>query len=71
MRDSSSGLNCSAAVRVARKLGPGHTVVTVLCDGGQRHLTKLYNLDFLAKWGLTPDIDQALRVGEEEQSRDD
>ena len=68
MRDSSSGLNCSAAVGVARKLGPGHTVVAVLCDGGQRHLTKLYNWTF-AKWGLTPDIDQALRVGEKTKQR--
>ena len=47
-------------MRIARQLGPGHTIVTVLCDGGQRHLTKLYNLDFLQKWGLTPDIDRAL-----------
>ena len=42
-------------------LGPGHTIVTVLCDGGQRHLTKLYNLDFLERWGIKPDIDRALK----------
>lgn len=40
---SSSALNCVAAVRAARKLGPGHTIVTVLCDSGQRHLTKFWN----------------------------
>ena len=57
---SSSGLNCSAAVRVARRLGPGHTVVTVLCDSGQRHLTKLYNLDFLKQWDIVPRIEDAL-----------
>jgi cysteine synthase A len=58
---SSSGLNCMAAMRVARELGPGHTVVTVLCDSGSRHLTKLYNLNFLEKNGLHVDVDQALR----------
>ncbi|KAJ0409744.1 hypothetical protein ATCC90586_001057 [Pythium insidiosum] len=40
---SSSALNCVAAVRAARKLGPGHTIVTVLCDSGQRHLTKFWD----------------------------
>lgn len=40
---SSSALNCVAAVRAARKLGPGHTIVTILCDSGQRHLTKFWN----------------------------
>ena len=70
---SSSGLNCSAAVRVARRLGPGHTIVTVLCDGGQRHLTKLYNLDFLAEHSLTPDLSCALMPADSdgEDSADD
>ena len=58
---SSSGLNCTAAMQVARELGPGHTVVTVLCDSGSRHLTKLYNVDFLKKNGLHVDVDEALR----------
>lgn len=40
---SSSALNCVAAVRAARQLGPGHTIVTVLCDSGQRHLTKFWD----------------------------
>ena len=62
---SSSGLNCTAAMKVARRLGPGHTVVTVLCDSGNRHLTKLYNLDFLERNELVVDIDMAL-VAEEE-----
>jgi len=39
---SSSAVNCVAAVRIARELGPGHTVVTLLCDSGQRHLTKFW-----------------------------
>lgn len=50
---SSSALNCVAAVLAARKLGPGHTIVTVLCDSGQRHLTKFWNQDHLMeKWNL-------------------
>ena len=40
----SSGMNCVAAVRAARELGPGHTVVTVLCDGGQRYLNSVHAL---------------------------
>ncbi|SDG37834.1 cysteine synthase A [Roseospirillum parvum] len=43
----SSGINVAAAMRVARDLGPGHTVVTVLCDGGARYQSKLYNPEFL------------------------
>jgi cysteine synthase A len=34
-------------MKVAKQLGPGHTIVTVLCDSGNRHLTKLYNEEFL------------------------
>ncbi|KAF0684857.1 Aste57867_23202 [Aphanomyces stellatus] len=40
---SSSAMNCVAATRLAKKLGPGHVIVTVLCDSGQRHLTKFWN----------------------------
>ena len=43
----SSGINIAAAIRLARQLGPGHTIVTILCDGGQRYQSKLYNPDFL------------------------
>jgi len=43
----SSGVNVVGAIRLARKLGPGHTIATVLCDGGQRYASKLYNPDFL------------------------
>jgi cysteine synthase A len=48
----SSGINIAAAVRVARALGPGHTVVTVLCDYGTRYQSKLFNVDFLREKGL-------------------
>lgn len=43
----SAGVNIAAAIRVARDLGPGHTVVTILCDGGARYQTKLFNPEFL------------------------
>jgi cysteine synthase A len=49
---STSGTNVAAAVRVARELGPGHTVVTVLCDGGHKYLSRFYNPDWLAQKGL-------------------
>jgi cysteine synthase len=44
---TSSGINIAAAVRVAKKLGPGHTVVTILADGGSRYQSKLFNPEFL------------------------
>jgi cysteine synthase A len=43
----SSGVNIAGAVRLARELGPGHTIVTVLCDYGTRYQSKLFNPDFL------------------------
>ena len=49
---STSGINVAAAVRVARELGPGHTVVTVLCDDGSKYLSRLFNRDWLAQKGL-------------------
>lgn len=48
----SSGINVAAAIRLARELGPGHTVVTILCDGGARYQSKLFNPDFLRAKGL-------------------
>ena len=48
----SAGLNVAAAIRVAQDLGPGHTVVTVLCDGGSRYQSKLFNPEFLRSKGL-------------------
>ena len=44
---SSSGINIAGAIRLARDLGPGHTIVTVLCDGAQRYQSKMFNVDFL------------------------
>ncbi|CAA2995722.1 cysteine synthase 2 [Olea europaea var. sylvestris] len=51
---SSSAMNCVGAVRVAQALGPGHTIVTILCDSGMRHLTKFYNAQYLSRYRLTP-----------------
>lgn len=49
---STSGINVAAAVRIARELGPGHTVVTVLCDGGAKYVSRLYDRDWLASKNL-------------------
>ncbi len=48
----STGINVAGAVRLARELGPGHTVVTILCDGAARYASKLFNPAFLAERGL-------------------
>ncbi|WP_116597357.1 cysteine synthase A [Primorskyibacter marinus] len=48
----SSGINVAGAVRMAREMGPGHTIVTVLCDYGTRYQSKLFNPDFLKDKGL-------------------
>ena len=49
----SVGINVGAAVALAKKLGPGHTIVTVLCDSGSRYQSRLYNPDWLASKGLS------------------
>lgn len=51
---SSAAMNCVGAVKAARALGPGHTIVTVLCDGGHRHMSKFHSPAYLAEYGLTP-----------------
>jgi cysteine synthase len=43
----SSGVNIAGALRLARELGPGHTIVTLLCDSGARYASKLFNPAFL------------------------
>lgn len=53
---ASSGVNVAGAKRLAREMGPGHTIVTILCDFGTRYQSKLFNPDFLREKGLpTPD----------------
>ena len=48
----SSGINVAGAIRLAGELGPGKTIVTVLCDSGSRYQSKLYNPEFLASKDL-------------------
>jgi cysteine synthase len=48
----STGVNIAGAIRLARELGPGHTIVTILCDHGQRYQSKIYNPQFLREKGL-------------------
>ena len=48
----SSGINVAGAIRLAKDLGPGHTIVTVLCDSGNRYQGKLFNPAFLKEKGL-------------------
>lgn len=48
----SSGINVAGAMRLARELGPGHTIVTILCDYGNRYQSKMFNPIFLREKGL-------------------
>ena len=48
----SSGLNVAGAIALAEDMGPGHTIVTMLCDHGGRYASKLFNKAFLESKGL-------------------
>ena len=48
----STGINIAGAIRMAREMGPGHTIVTILCDYGSRYQSKIYNPTFLKEKGL-------------------
>jgi cysteine synthase A len=48
----SSGINVAGAIRMAREMGPGHTIVTILCDYGTRYQSKLWNPEFLRSRNL-------------------
>ena len=48
----SAALNLAGAVRIAEDLGPGHTIVTMLCDLGTRYASRLFNTEFLSSKGL-------------------
>ena len=52
MLGGSSGINVAGAIRLAQKMGPGHTIVTILCDSGMRYASKLYNAEFLRSKNL-------------------
>jgi len=49
---SSTGINVCGAIEVARQLGPGHTIVTMLCDGGGKYRSSLFNRDWLSSKGI-------------------
>jgi len=51
----STGINVAAAIALAKQLGPGHTIVTILCDSGNRYQSRLFNREWLAAKGLLPD----------------
>lgn len=51
---ASSAINVAGAIRLARQLGPGHTIVTVLCDSASRYESRLFNRAFLEAKGLPP-----------------
>jgi cysteine synthase A len=50
---STSGINVAAAVTLAKQMGPGHTIVTVLCDGGAKYQSRLFNKAWVAEKGFT------------------
>ncbi|KAF0685687.1 Aste57867_22472 [Aphanomyces stellatus] len=58
----SAALNVVGAVKMAQALGPGHTVVTVLCDGGDRYRSKLFNAAWLAEHNLTESVNLPLEL---------
>jgi cysteine synthase len=49
---TSSGINVAGAIRLAREMGPGHTIVTLLCDSGLRYMSRLFDPEFLRSKGL-------------------
>ena len=51
----STGINVGAALELAKQLGPGHTIVTILCDSGTRYQSRLFNREWLAAKELLPD----------------
>jgi len=51
----STGINVAAATRLAKQMGPGHTIVTILCDSGARYQSRLFNREWLASKGLSPE----------------
>ena len=48
----SSGINIGGAIKLAKKVGPGKTIVTILCDHGKRYASKIFNKDFLKSKNL-------------------
>jgi len=59
---SSSGINVGAAVRLAQQMGPGQTIVTILCDGGSRYQSRLFNKEWLAEKGLLAAAESVMAI---------
>jgi len=53
---STAGINVAAAVRLAKQMGPGHTIVTVLCDGGAKYQSRLFNPAWIKERGFSDAI---------------
>ena len=53
---STAGINVAGAVRLAKRMGPGHTIVTILCDGGAKYQSRLFNPAWIAEKGFTDAI---------------
>ncbi len=53
---STAGINVAAAVRLARQMGPGHTIVTILCDGGAKYQSRLFNPAWIAERGFGAEV---------------
>ena len=53
---STAGINVAAAVALAKQMGPGHTIVTILCDGGAKYQSKLFNPAWIAERGFAEAI---------------
>jgi cysteine synthase A len=53
---STSGINVAAAFKLAKQLGPGHTIVTILCDGGAKYQSRLFNKDWIREKSFTDAI---------------
>ena len=49
---STAGINVAAAVTLAKQMGPGHTIVTVLCDGGAKYQSRLFNKEWVKERGF-------------------
>ena len=62
---TSSGINVAGAIRLAKEMGPGHTIVTLLCDSGLRYMSRLFDPEFLKSKGLeVPDWIEAAHSSE-------
>ncbi len=66
---SSSAMNMVGAIRVAQDMPRDSCIVTMICDGGQRHVTRFWNREFVNEWGLAWPGDEQQQEGDEEEMR--